>query len=262
MSSESTPVLEVTGLGKIYELGETASLKRTVQTITRRALRREVRPDPFVALEDVTFSLQAGECFALLGANGSGKSTLSTVIAGITMPTAGEVVVRGAVLPLLGIGAGFHEELTGRENVTLFGTVLGMPREEVLARMPEILDFADITDKHMETPLKRFSMGMKTRLSFATALRLSADLYIFDEVLAVADDHFKSVCIREIEGLVRDGRTVIFISHELPLVNSICTRGMWLEHGRVRELGPIEHVAAAYEADQLGAAEAEIARRG
>jgi ABC-type polysaccharide/polyol phosphate transport system ATPase subunit len=251
MSSDGRYTLEVEGLGKVYELGETVSLKRTAQALAARATGRAQRPDPFEALSNVSFRLEPGECFAILGANGSGKSTLSTIIAGITLPTAGQLRIRGRVLPLLGIGAGFHNELTGHENVTLFGTVLGMRREEVLAAMPEILKFAEIDRQHLETPLKRFSMGMRTRLSFATALRLRADIYIFDEVLAVADDHFKAICLKEIERLVELGRTVIFISHELPLVKSICTRAMWLDHGRVRLLGPVDEVANAYERAQL-----------
>ena len=251
MSSNGGHVLEVEHLTKRYELGETASLKKTAEALLARATRRSQRPEPFAALSDVTFSLGSGECFAVLGANGSGKSTLSTIIAGITRPSAGQVRIRGRVLPLLGIGGGFHDELTGHENVTLFGTVLGLKRDEVLAAMPEILRFAEIDKEHMQTPLKRFSLGMRTRLSFATALRLRADIYIFDEVLAVADDHFKAVCIMEIEQLVAADHTVIFISHELPLVKSICTRAMWLDHGRVRLLGPVAGVTEAYERNQL-----------
>lgn len=257
MSSE--PMVEVRNVTKTFNLGETVSLQHTLRVVRDRIRRRPVEADPFVALDDVSFEIERGECFAILGSNGSGKSTLAKIIAGITPPSAGRTIVRGRVLPLLGIAAGFHPELTGRENVTLFGTILGLSHREIVKAIPNVMEFAEIRDKHLDTPVKRFSEGMKTRLSFATALRLDAEISIFDEVLAVADDRFKAVCLMEIANLVERGRTIIFISHELALIESACSRAMWLNGGVMRTIGPVTEVAPAYERFQLDAAEATSA---
>jgi lipopolysaccharide transport system ATP-binding protein len=248
MSSDAGHAVEARSVGKKYELGELASLPRTAHNLVRVLARRPPSLRMFNALHDVSFSVDAGEAFGILGSNGSGKSTLLSIIADITRPTSGEVLVRGRVLPLFSIAAGFHPELTGRENVILFGTVLGIPRKDVLSAMEGIADFAEIDSEHMATPVKRFSEGMMSRLAFATALRFPADVYIFDEVLVTADDHFKSKCAAEIESLRDNGAAVFFISHELSLVRAICSRGMWLEDGRVRAIGPIDDLARDYEA--------------
>jgi lipopolysaccharide transport system ATP-binding protein len=250
LQTSSRPhAVEVEDLSKAYELGELASLNRTVRAIGRRALfRKDSSPAWLQAVKDVSFSIQAGECFTLVGSNGSGKSTVARMIAGITLPTTGQIRVRGRVLPLLNVGSAFHPDLTASENITLFGTILGLDRRETAAAVPEIATFAAIDRQHLETPIKRHSEGMRARLAFATALRLPADLYIFDEVLVVADDEFKAACVAEISRLARDGRTVLFISHELALVRAVCTRGLWLDEGRVRLVGDVEDVLGAYEA--------------
>jgi ABC-type polysaccharide/polyol phosphate transport system ATPase subunit len=245
MSSDGFAV-EARGVGKKYELGELASLPRTAQNIVRVLTRRPPRLRMFGALQDVSFTVEPGEAFAILGSNGSGKSTLLSIVAGITLPTSGEVRVRGRTLPLFSVAAGFHPELTGRENVILFGTVLGIPRPEVMGALPEIADFAEIDAQHMATPVKRFSEGMMSRLAFATALCFPAEVYIFDEVLVTADDRFKAKCAEAIERLRDGGAAVFFISHELSLVRSICSRGMLLEGGRVKAIGPIDEIAREY----------------
>ncbi|HEV2713551.1 MAG TPA: ABC transporter ATP-binding protein [Gaiellaceae bacterium] len=233
-------------LTKSYELGELASLHRTISTVANRVLNRGDPPRGYAAVNDVTFTIEPGECFALIGANGSGKTTLSRIIAGITLPTAGVVHIRGRVLPLLNVAAAFHPELNGRENVELFGTILGLDPDEIAAVTPEIAAFSGIDRDHLATPTKQFSEGMQARLAFAIALRLPAEVYIFDEVLVVADTAFKAACVAEIKALADRGRTVIFISHELPLVRSICTRGMWIDRGRVRMIAPIDDLLDAY----------------
>jgi ABC-type polysaccharide/polyol phosphate transport system ATPase subunit len=233
-------------LTKSYELGELASLQRTISAIANRLFNRGDTLRGYPAVNDVTFTIAPGECFAVIGANGSGKSTLSRLIAGITLPTSGVVHVRGRVLPLLSVAAAFHPELNGRENVELFGTILGLNSEEIAAAMPEIAAFSGIDEEHLATPTKRFSEGMQARLAFAIALRLPADVYIFDEVLVVADNAFKDACAAEIKASADRGRSVIFISHELPLVRSICTRGLWIDRGRLRMIGPIDEVVDAY----------------
>jgi len=233
-------------LTKAYELGELASLQRTISAIANRVLNRGDPPRGYPAVNDVTFTIAPAECFALIGANGSGKSTLSRLIAGITLPTSGVVRIRGRVLPLLSVAAAFHPELTGRENVELFGTILGLDRKEIAAATPQIVAFSGIAPEHLATPTKRFSEGMQARLAFAIALRLPAEVYIFDEVLVVADAEFKDTCAAEIKALADRGRSVIFISHELPLVRSICTRGLWIDRGHIRMIGPIGEVVDAY----------------
>jgi lipopolysaccharide transport system ATP-binding protein len=237
------PIIEAHNMTKVYRLGEHASLRQTLAALSsRRGEHRTLQ-----ALKDVSFSVARGECFGIVGINGSGKSTLLQVISQITLPTAGHAIVRGRVLPLLAVGTGFHPELTGRENVALFGTVLGFPRRAILERMDEIVDFAEI-GLQIDTPLKRYSSGMQARLSFAVAMMFPAAISIFDEVLAVTDDEFTMRCLESIESIVGDGRTVIFVSHDASLVRRLCTRVMWLEHGEVRMLGQTVAVMDAYHA--------------
>lgn len=250
--------LDGRGLGKSYELGELQNIQRAASRVLRRSAPVEEKP-PFMALDDVSFRVARGDGFAMLGSNGSGKSTLVQIIAGISVPTHGSLTVRGKVLPLLEVGAGFHQELTGRENVTLFGTILGLSDEEIASAMPEIARFGGIDEDHMDTPIKRFSMGMQARLSFAVAMRFPADIYIFDEVMAVVDDHFRGVALAEIKHLIERGKTVVFISHDLNLVREICTHGIWLDKGRLKMSGSIDELAPAYREFQLTGLDSEEA---
>jgi lipopolysaccharide transport system ATP-binding protein len=240
--------IEAEGLGKTYTLGELSSVISRASRTLRRGGDSAAAPAPaapFNALRDVSFSLRAGECMAILGENGSGKSTLVQLIAGITVPNAGLLRVRGRVLPLLEVGAVFHDELTGRENVFLLGAILGIPMREVKAAVDDIIAFAGV-EQHFDTPLKRYSTGMKARLSFGTAIFFPADIYVFDEVLAVVDDDFRDQCVVELRRLNAESRTIIFMSHDLSLVTAICNTGMWLEKGRVRAVGPMQDVASQY----------------
>ena len=254
-SSAAEPIIEVIGVEKDYELGELASLKRTVATVRRAVRRQPAVRSTIRALADVTFSVAQGESFAILGRNGSGKTTLVSLISGVSVPTAGVIRIRGSIMPLLSVGAGFNPELTGNENVALFGAMLGLDRETITAALPEIADFAEIKAAHMLTPTKRYSAGMRARLSFATALRLPADVYILDEVLATADDEFKAKAVDHLEDLRDAGASIVFISHELPLLERICHRGIWLEKGRIFRTGTIPELAPAY-AEDLAAASA------
>jgi ABC-type polysaccharide/polyol phosphate transport system ATPase subunit len=239
MSELAIDCVEVT---KRYYLGQTLSLNHTLSML--KPGKRTPLQD-FAALDAVTFSVPRGSFFGIVGSNGSGKSTLTQVISGITVPTAGTVTVWGRVLPLLEVGAGFHDELTGRENVRLLGAILGVPARKVAASIGEILDFSGV-HRHFDTPIKRYSSGMRARLSFATAICFPSEIYIFDEVLAVVDDDFRDQCITELRRLNGEGRTIIFMSHDLSLVTGICRDGMWLEKGIVRELGSMESVGEAY----------------
>lgn len=229
-------------LHKRYRLGERASLGRTVQKMLRRAEPLQA----FEALHDVSFAVPRGECFGLVGGNGSGKSTILQLITAITLPTKGTLRVQGRVLPLLAIGSGFHQELTGRENVTLFGTILGLRRDEIVAKMDDIVAFAEL-ESHIDTPNKRYSDGMQARLSFAVGMLFPADIYILDEVLATVDGEFRARCIDEIERLVAAGRTVLFVSHDLTQGRTLCDRVLWMEGGRVHSIGATDTVLDAYE---------------
>jgi ABC-type polysaccharide/polyol phosphate transport system ATPase subunit len=236
--------LECRGVTKEYKLGETLSLNRTLRALLP-GYQQEITV--FRALNEVTFSVPAGSIFGIVGSNGSGKSTLTQTISGITVPTEGEVEVWGNVLPLLEVGAGFHPELTGRENVQLLGAILGISNRDVVEAFDAIVNFAGVHE-HFNTPLKHYSSGMQARLSFATAICFPAEIYVFDEVLAVVDDDFRNQCIAELMRLNGLGRTIIFMSHDLDLVRGICRDGMWLEKGRVRKTGAMEDVAEAYAA--------------
>lgn len=232
-----------TGLGKHYRLGQLRSLGQT----TRKLLRRPQGPVPGIeALSDVNFTVGRGDAVGIVGTNGSGKSTLLQILAGTTLPTAGEMRVHGRVLPLLAVGLGFHPDLTGRENVTLFASSLGVPRRTIAERMDDVTTFAEL-ERHMDTPVKRFSSGMVSRLSFAIAVQFPADIYVFDEVLAVVDGEFRDSCLTEIKRLHSHGRTIFFVSHSLDQVVDVCDQVMWFDRGTLKEMGPTEQILSAYE---------------
>jgi lipopolysaccharide transport system ATP-binding protein len=245
------PSVVAVDLRKTYRLGELLRLEATLRTFSKR---RESRPT-LEALQGVTFEAYPGECFGIVGTNGSGKSTILQVLAGITPPTSGSMTIRGTVLPLLAVGAGFHGELTGRENSFLFGTILGLDRRAINSKLDGIAHFADL-DRHFDTPLKRYSSGMQARLCFAIAMLFPASIYCFDEVLAVVDGEFRDRCLSEVRALARSGATVFFISHELHQVAALCHRVMWLDRGRVREIGGAEDVVEHYRRHLAGHAAA------
>jgi ABC-type polysaccharide/polyol phosphate transport system ATPase subunit len=240
----SRPVaIAARSLSKHYRLGELHSLKQTIQRLGH--LKGAHSPPGLEALDDVSFTVHRGDAFGIVGGNGSGKSTLLQILAGTTLPTGGEMEVHGHVVPLLAVGTGFHPELTGRENVTLFASSLGIKQAAIADRMDAVSEFAEL-ERHMDTPVKRFSSGMLARLSFSIAMQFPADIYVFDEVLAVVDGEFQARCIAEIHRLHREGRTVIFVSHTLVQVAEVCDRVLWLESGSVHDLGPAEDVLDAY----------------
>ena len=199
----------------------------------------------FWALKDASFTIPKGTTFGLIGQNGSGKSTTLKVLAGIYRPTAGKVEVNGRVSALLEVGAGFHGELTGRENIRLNGAILGLSGRQVSAAMDTIIDFAAIGD-FIDQPVKFYSSGMFVRLGFAVAISLDPEILIIDEVIAVGDEEFQRKCFDYLFDLRRRGRTIVFVSHSLGLVGDLCDQAAWLDHGVVRELGPAREVADAY----------------
>src|SRR5215203_5080364 len=240
--SQREVAIRASSLGKTYQLGERLRLGGA---FTRRVRGQPVQQSTIEALDDLTFDVYRGECLGLVGANGSGKSTFLQILSRAVVPTRGSLGVRGRVLPMLSVGAGFHGELTGRENVVLQGAILGVPRRAVLARMDDIMEFAEL-ERHADTPLKRYSSGMQSRLSFAIGMRFPADIYIFDEVLAVVDGAFRDRCLGEIQRLVGSGPTVLFVSHDLGQVSRLCERTVWLDGGRVRAISRTAEVLDMY----------------
>lgn len=253
-SSETPLAIDCVEVVKAYSLGQQVSLR---QSLAALAPGRQPDKEAFHALDRLSFQIARGDFFGIVGHNGSGKSTLTQVISGITVPTAGHVKVWGLVLPLLEVGAGFHDELTGRENVFLLGTIIGLTTTQIKASLPRIIEFAGV-ESHIDTPLKRYSSGMRARLSFATAICFPADTYVFDEVLAVVDDDFRLKCTEELRRLNATGRTIIFMSHDLDLVVDTCRSGVWLEHGRARMTGSMNEVGRAY-AEHTGIAQTPLA---
>lgn len=204
--------------------------------------------DHFWSLRGLNFSVERGDILGLIGHNGAGKSTLLKLLSRITPPTKGRIRMRGRVSSLLEVGTGFHPELTGRENIYLNGAIMGMRRAEIDAKLDAIIAFSGI-EHHMDTPIKRYSVGMKIRLGFAVAAHLDPDILIVDEVLAVGDAEFQRKCLGSMRDVANTGRTVIFVSHSMPSVQSLCTRAIWLHKGRIRMDGATEPVIREYLAD-------------
>lgn len=207
--------------------------------------RRNVSED-FWAVRDVSFEVAEGETFGLIGRNGSGKSTLLKMLAKILYPDGGHITARGRVASLLEVGSGFHPELSGRENVFLNGSILGLSRKEVSTRFDEIVDFSGVRD-FIDQPVKNYSSGMYVRLGFAVAINIRPDVLIVDEVLAVGDAEFKAKSKEKFKELTSEGRTVILVSHSLGQIASMCHRAAWMDKGRLREIGPAAAVTRAYE---------------
>src|SRR5438477_3360861 len=197
------------------------------------------------ALQDVSFKVGAGESVGLIGHNGAGKTTVLRLLAGITRPTCGKVRTRGRVASLINLGAGFHPELTGRENIYLNGVILGLSRQQVRARFEEIVDFADL-GAYIDTPLKRYSSGMYARLGFAVAAFVEPDVLLVDEVLSVGDVAFQDRSIRKMLSFRDSGQAVLFVSHNLSAVEMMCQQTVWLDHGVIRQIGPTAEVVRAY----------------
>lgn len=248
-AKEGSPVIQTLDLGKRYQLGADhaggyTTLRDAVGTMLRGG-SAPVEREEFWALRNVSIEVPEGQVLGIIGANGAGKSTLLKVLSRITEPTEGEVRLRGRVASLLEVGTGFHPELTGRENVFLNGVILGMKRREVAAKLDAIVAFAGV-ERFLDTPVKRYSSGMYLRLAFSVAVHLDPDILIVDEVLAVGDAEFQQRCLGKMEAKARGGRTVLFVSHNMAAVRSLCDRVVWMQKGRVFLQGDPGEVVDAY----------------
>jgi lipopolysaccharide transport system ATP-binding protein len=262
MSSDH--VITAEGVAKRYRLGERESyraLRDVLAGAFTAPFRRDSRvaPEELWALDDVSFVLDRSEVLGLIGANGAGKSTLLKVLSRITEPTKGRVVLRGRVGSLLEVGTGFHPELTGRENIMLNGTILGMRRAEIVRRFDEIVEFAGV-QKFLDTPVKRYSSGMQVRLAFAVAAHLEPEILLVDEVLAVGDAEFQQKCLGKMRDVTREGRTVVFVSHNLAAVRALCPRALVLDKGRLVFDGATEDAVHRYLGHAQDAAGAVLGR--
>ncbi len=208
----------------------------------------------FLALNNVSFDVQKGEAVGIIGRNGAGKSTLLKILSRVTAPTSGVVKIKGRVASLLEVGTGFHPELTGRENIFLNGTILGMKRAEILRKFAEIVAFAEI-DQFIDTPVKRYSSGMYVRLAFAVAAHLDPEILIVDEVLSVGDASFQKKCLGKMEDVSRsEGRTILFVSHNLTAIQNFCGKAVYLHKGTIADIGPTRHVVEHYLNDCMSVA--------
>ena len=250
-----TQCIEIDSLSKKYRIGRLQydlSLREQLVEFAKSPFEVRNEEDEIIwALRDVSFQTDVGEVLGIIGRNGAGKSTLLKILSKITYPTSGSVKVRGRIASLLEVGTGFHDELTGRENVYLNGSILGMRKREVDRQFDEIVDFSGI-EKFIDTPIKRYSSGMRLRLGFAVAAHLDPDVLIVDEVLAVGDAGFQKKCIKAMEGLKEGGRTVLFVSHNLAAVENLCSRGIWIDAGKMRMDGGAKEVITAYMGSFVG----------
>lgn len=251
------PIIKVEGLGKKYRLHHQSkeryttlrdTVARKARSLFHRGAGREYpasSDEDFWALKDLNFEIQQGEVVGIIGRNGAGKSTLLKILSRITEPTCGRITLRGRVASLLEVGTGFHPELTGRENIFLNGAILGMTKTEIKAKFDEIVAFAEV-EKFLDTPVKRYSSGMYVRLAFAVAAHLEPEILVVDEVLAVGDMEFQKKCLGKMKEVSAHGRTVLFVSHQLDTIRSLCSRAIQIHSGAVKMQGNVGEVIASY----------------
>lgn len=219
----------------------------TMKEFTINLLKRQVRYESLWALDKVTFEVRKGEVLGVIGPNGAGKSTLMKVLAGILLPTQGRVRVIGRVAPLIELSGGLNPEMTGRENIVLFGTLLGREPAEMRERIGPIAEWAELTE-FLDAPLRSYSTGMSTRLGFAIATDVKPEILLVDEVLSVGDENFRRKSTQRMEDLMSDGTTVVLVSHSLSTVSRMASRAIWLDHGHCKLIGEAEAVVKAYQA--------------
>jgi ABC-2 type transport system ATP-binding protein len=236
--------IEIANVGLTYRVlkNKTGSLKELFKDF----LHRKVRVQNYVALKEVSFSVNSGEVIAIIGRNGAGKSTLLKILAQVLPPSSGTVKVSGSIAPMIELGAGFHPEMTGAENVLFYSTLMGRDMKSTKSRIAAIGEWAGVTD-HMDFPLRTFSSGMVARLAFATATDVNADVLLIDEVLSVGDSNFQLKSKARMQELINQGAAVVLVSHDMNAVRTLAKKAIWLEDGVVKMSGPAKKVVAAYE---------------
>src|SRR5207344_2703485 len=241
-----TPAIELVNVSKVYRRYGGRQFSTLKSALLQRSILRDLRPsETFPALTDVTFSVPKGSTYGVIGKNGSGKSTALKLVAGITKPTTGTVRVQGRVSALIELGAGFHPEISGRENVYINGLMLGLSRREIADRFDEIVRFAEL-DEFIDAPVKTYSSGMYMRLGFAVAINVDPDVLLIDEVLAVGDEAFTHKCLDKFAEFRRRGRTVLLVTHSLDLVSRFCDEALWLDGGMAKAQGDPKRVIDTY----------------
>jgi lipopolysaccharide transport system ATP-binding protein len=236
--------IKISNLGKMYSIGKekTGSLRESLSNMFKGSLKKK---DEFWAVRDVSFEVLKGDVIGIVGKNGAGKSTLLKLLSQITVPTEGIIEINGRVASLLEVGTGFHPELTGRENIFLNGTILGMSRKEVKNKFDEIVEFSGVK-KFLDTPVKHYSSGMYVRLAFSVAAHLEPEILIIDEVLSVGDAEFQKKCLGKMKDVSAQGRTVLFVSHNMNAVNTLCNKGILLENGQITAKGDAATIVDHY----------------
>lgn len=223
--------------------------QRTLKEMLHDLFIRQEKPGSFLwALREVSLTIEPGMTYGIIGPNGSGKSTLLKLIAGVTRPTSGEVRVAGRIAPLIELGAGFHPELSGQENIFLNGAILGMKREEINAKLSDIIHFAEL-EEFIHDPVKHYSSGMYLRLAFAVAIHVEADIILIDEILAVGDEKFQAKCLAKLGELKSQGKSIVYVSHNIHSILDFCDNAMYLQHGQVVIDGPVEPTVHKYSRD-------------
>lgn len=245
-------VIHIEQLSKQYRLGQSVDLTRTFREAIMRLPRllsrktgMETPAGTFWALQNINISIERGQVLGIIGRNGAGKSTLLKILSRITTPTTGQIKLHGRVGSLLEVGTGFHSELTGRENIYLNGAILGMRKAEINKKFDEIVEFAEV-GQFLDTPVKRYSSGMNVRLAFAVAAHLEPEILLIDEVLAVGDAAFQKKCLGKMQNVASEGRTILFVSHNMGAVRQLCTSCLWIDHGRIKQHGTASSVVEAY----------------
>ena len=258
--NHATPIIEIKNLGKRYDIahqrGGYIALRDVLANVVKnpfsflKSKAKKVvgleKKEAFWALKDISFDVMPGEVIGVIGKNGAGKSTLLKILTGITPPTEGEAIMRGRVSSLLEVGTGFHPELTGRENIFLNGAILGMTRKEIAQKFDEIVEFSGV-GKFLDTPVKHYSSGMQVRLAFSVAAHMEPDILIVDEVLAVGDAEFQKKSMGKMEEVTKkDGRTILFVSHNMGAVAQLCSKTIWIDGGKVKRAGETGMIIKAY----------------
>src|SRR5687767_15444418 len=256
----SAPAIQLVNVSKVYRKYGKKHFATLKSALLQRSILDELQPtDTFTALDNLSMAVPAGATLGLIGRNGSGKSTALKLVAGITKPTAGTVTVAGRLSALIELGAGFHPEISGRENVFINGIMLGLTKREVTKRFDEIVEFAEL-ERFIDAPVKTYSSGMYMRLGFAVAIHVDPDVLLIDEVLAVGDEAFTRKCLDKVGEFRRRGKTIVLVTHSLGLVEKMCDDVLWLRDGKVADRGDPKRVVDAYLTYVAGGEEALLAR--